>query len=51
LGGIKSGMYYLGAKNIKELWAKVQFIRITQASLTESHPHSILVKSAGKNYS
>jgi len=51
VGGIKSGMYYLGAKNIKELWTKAQFIRITQASLTESHPHSILVKSSGKNYS
>jgi len=51
LGGIKSGMYYTGAKNIRELWRKSRFIRITQASLTESHPHSILVKSSGKNYS
>lgn len=50
LGGIKSGMYYTGCKNIKELWGKSQFIKITQASLTESHPHSILVTSGGKNY-
>lgn len=50
IGGIKSGMYYAGAKNIKELWKKAQFVRITQASLTESHPHSILVTSGGKNY-
>ena len=51
IGGIKSGMYYVGAKNIRELWDKAQFIKITQASLTESHPHSILVTSSGKNYS
>lgn len=51
VGGIKSGMYYIGAKNIRELWDKAQFIKITQASLTESHPHSILVTNGGKNYS
>ncbi|MEK7501930.1 MAG: IMP dehydrogenase [Patescibacteria group bacterium] len=51
VGGIKSGMYYTGAKNIRELWDKAQFIKITQASLTESHPHSILVTNGGKNYS
>ena len=50
LGGIKSGMYYVGAKNIKEPWAKAQFIRITQASLTESHPHSVLITNPGNNY-
>jgi len=50
IGGIKSGMYYVGAKNIKELWAKTQFIQITQSSLQESHPHSILITNSGKNY-
>lgn len=50
VGGIKSGMYYVGAKSIKELW-KAKFIKITQASLTESHPHSILVTNPGENYS
>ncbi len=50
IGGIKSGMYYVGAKNINELWKKAKFIKITQASLTESHPHSILVTNAGQNY-
>jgi IMP dehydrogenase len=49
VGGIKSGMYYVGAKNIKELW-KAEFIQITQASLTESHPHDIFVTNPGKNY-
>lgn len=50
IGGIKSGMYYVGAKTIEELWDKAQFIQITQASLTESHPHDILITNAGKNY-
>ncbi|KKQ18260.1 MAG: Inositol-5-monophosphate dehydrogenase [Candidatus Nomurabacteria bacterium GW2011_GWA1_37_20] len=50
IGGIKSGMYYVGAKNILELWKKAKFIRITQASLTESHPHDIFITNPGKNY-
>ncbi|MBI2621803.1 MAG: IMP dehydrogenase [Candidatus Levybacteria bacterium] len=50
LGGIKSGMYYVGAKNLKELAEKAKFIQITQASLNESHPHSVLITNGGKNY-
>lgn len=50
LGGIVSGMYYVGAKSVDELQKKAQFTEITQASLTESHPHSILVTNAGGNY-
>jgi len=50
VGGIRSGMYYVGTKNIKELWQKARFMRITQASLTESHPHDVLITNPGKNY-
>lgn len=50
VGGIKSGMYYIGAKSVQELWEKGRFIQITQASLTESHPHSILITNPGENY-
>lgn len=50
IGGIKSGMFYIGAKNIFELQKKAQFIQITQASLTESHPHGMIVSNAGKSY-
>jgi IMP dehydrogenase len=51
LGGIRSGMYYVGAKTIPELASKGKFIQITQASLSESHPHDILITNAGENYS
>jgi len=50
LGGIKSGMFYVGAKDIKQLWKKARFIQITQASLFESHPHGIIVDNPGKSY-
>lgn len=50
IGGIKSGMYYVGAKSISELWDKAKFMQITHASLTESHPHDILITNPGGNY-
>ena len=51
IGGIRSGLYYVGAKNFDELQKNGKFIQITQASLTESHPHDILVTNSGENYS
>ena len=50
IGGIKSGMYYVGAKSLIDLWKMAKFIQITQASLTESHPHSVLITNPGENY-
>jgi IMP dehydrogenase len=50
IGGIRSGMYYVACKTLPELAQKAQFIRITQASLTESHPHNLLITNPGKNY-
>lgn len=50
VGGVKSGMYYTGSRTIKELQKSARFIRLTQASLKESHPHDILVTNAGKSY-
>jgi IMP dehydrogenase len=50
LGGVKSGFYYVGATTIAELWETAQFMRITQASLTESHPHDLFVTNGGGNY-
>lgn len=50
VGGMKSGMYYVGVRDVQALQDEAQFIQITQASLTESHPHDILVTNAGQNY-
>lgn len=50
IGGIKSGMYYLGAKTVKDLHNKAKFLKISQSSLKESHPHDIFVTNPGKNY-
>lgn len=49
-GGIQSGFYYCGAKSIHDLWETAQFMRISQASLTESHPHNLFITNAGNNY-
>jgi len=43
LGGVRSGFSYCGAKNIKELWEKTEFIQITHAFLVESGPHDVEV--------
>lgn len=50
IGGIKSGMYYIGAKNLNELVRVAKFTQITQASLTESHPHDVLITNPGESY-
>ncbi len=50
VGGLRSGMGYSGASNIAELQAKARFLRITQASLTESHPHDITITKEAPNY-
>ncbi len=50
LGGIRSGMGYLGVKTIKELQKEGKFIKITSASLRESHPHDIDITKESPNY-
>lgn len=50
LGGIRSGMGYLGCATIPELQEKSQFIKITSASLKESHPHDIDITKEAPNY-
>jgi len=50
VGGLKSGMGYTGASTIPELQARAKFIRITQASLLESHPHDITITKEAPNY-
>ena len=43
VGGIKSGLSYCGAKTIPEMQSKAEFIKITSAGYTESHPHDVNV--------
>jgi IMP dehydrogenase len=50
IGGLYSGMYYVGARSLDELQKTAEFIQITQASLIESHPHDLFVTDGGKNY-
>ncbi len=50
VGGMRSGMFYVGAKTIAELQESAQFMQITQASLTESHPHDVVITNPGDNY-
>jgi len=50
MGGLRQSMFYVGARTIPELAEKGQFIRITQASLKESHPHDIQMTVEAPNY-
>ena len=51
MGGLRSGMGYCGAPDIKTLQETGQFVKITSASLKESHPHDIHITKEAPNYS
>ncbi|MDR1122670.1 MAG: IMP dehydrogenase [Endomicrobium sp.] len=51
IGGLKAAMGYCGVKTIQELRKKGQFVKITPAGLTESHPHDIFITKEENNYS
>ncbi len=51
VGGLRSGMGYVGAKDINELQEKARFMKITPASLVENHPHDIQITKEAPNYS
>jgi len=50
VGGLKAGMGYVGAHDIKSLQDNARFIRITAASVKESHPHDVVVTKEAPNY-
>jgi len=50
IGGLKAGMGYVGAHDIKELQAKVQFLKITAAGLREGHVHDVIITKEAPNY-
>lgn len=49
IGGVQSGLYYVGARNLDELWKTARFYQISQASLVESHPHDLFITNDGGN--
>ena len=51
MGGLRSGMGYCGAKDIKTLQETGEFVKISAASLKESHPHDIHITKEAPNYS
>ena len=51
IGGLRAGMGYCGAENIEALKTTGKFIKISAASLKESHPHDIHITKEAPNYS
>ena len=51
MGGLRSGMGYCGAENIPYLQENGKFVKISAASLKESHPHDIQITKEAPNYS
>ncbi len=51
IGGIRSGMGYCGAPDIQTLKDTARFVKISAASLKESHPHDIHITKEAPNYS
>jgi IMP dehydrogenase len=51
IGGLRAGMGYCGALTINDLQRKAQFVKITNAGMTESHPHNIIITKESPNYS
>jgi IMP dehydrogenase len=49
-GGLRAAMGYVGARNLAELHAKAEFVRITGAGLRESHVHDVLITRESPNY-
>ena len=50
IGGLRSGMGYIGAKKISDMPEQARFVQITSAGFTESHPHSLSSHEDAPNY-
>jgi IMP dehydrogenase len=50
VGGLRSGMGYLGCANIRDLQENAQFVRISNAGLRESHVHDVIITREAPNY-
>ena len=50
VGGLRSGMGYCGARDIRELQQKARFLRVSPAGLRESHVHDVIITKEAPNY-
>ncbi|MGQ9904268.1 MAG: IMP dehydrogenase [Anaerolineae bacterium] len=50
VGGLRSGMGYVGARSLDELRQKAKFVRVSHAGLIESHPHDVIITKEAPNY-
>lgn len=50
IGGLKSAMGYTGSKTVDDMHKRARFVRITNAGMTESHPHNIMITDEAPNY-
>jgi IMP dehydrogenase len=51
VGGLRSGMGYVGCASVPALRQEAEFVRITAAGLRESHPHDVTITREAPNYS
>lgn len=50
MGSLRSSLYYVGSKTLREFFINARFIKISRAGLIENHPHLVSMSDGGKNY-
>jgi IMP dehydrogenase len=50
VGGLRAGMGYVGAANLRALRERARFVRVSPASFAESHPHGVGITREAPNY-
>jgi len=50
VGGLRAGMWYVGARDIPEMKRKARFVRVTPSGVRESHPHDVVISKEAPNY-
>jgi IMP dehydrogenase len=50
VGGVRAGMGYVGAADVRELWQRARFVQVTAAGVRESHPHDVNITKESPNY-
>jgi IMP dehydrogenase len=50
VGGLRSGMGYVGAETVPEFKERSRFVRVSQAGQREGHPHDVVITDEAPNY-